>query len=625
MNIRFLNAEKLIDGINLLSTDLNFTVTCENADFTIALKEINEDKLLISLKNNCATISYNKKARFFRGLAYAVDWFNKGFTEKELSETPLFKTNGAMFDMSRNAVMNLKSVKMLLRKMALMGLNTFMLYTEDTYEIKEYPYFGHLRGRYSKEEIRELDAYAIKLGIELIPCIQTLGHLATHLRWDDARRYKDGASTLLVGNEETYKLIDAMFRTIKECYTSRRIHLGMDETFDLGTGNYLETYGYKPRDDIYLEHVEKVRNLALKHGIEPMIWSDMFFRHAGKNIKPYEDYHTDVTFTPEIIEKIPKGVQPVFWDYYHDSQDWYDTNIKKHQAIFTDEMIFAGGVWIWTGHCPLYSISFNSSIAALNACKENNVKNVMATAWLNGPEGSHVMALAGIAWFASFDYNGGYDLDHIKETFRISCDASYDEMMMYEMPEKSIKEVDTSTRAMLYNDPFLGIADKHLHLVGDYFKDMTNKLSSLNPPDTFKPATNILIKLCSALENKGDFGLRLKDAYDKKDNDALKELLLECDIIIKKIMELKEAHRISWFTYNKPFGWEVFDIRYGGIISRFDTVKIVLKDYLDGNISSIPELEEERLSLRPDNEDDLYNTFRWGNYRTFSTVALIYE
>jgi N-acetyl-beta-hexosaminidase len=86
-----------------------------------------------------------------------------------------------MIDVSRNPVTNLDTVKFMLRKMALMGMNTYMLYTEDTYEIKGRPYFGHLRGRYTKEEIKALDAYAAMLGIELIPCIQVLGHLATYL------------------------------------------------------------------------------------------------------------------------------------------------------------------------------------------------------------------------------------------------------------------------------------------------------------------------------------------------------------------------------------------------------------------------------------------------------------
>ena len=533
MKIKFSNAKNVFEGIELLQDELGFEIS-ENAKITVTVNEIEEDKLSVILKDNNIVIAYKEKVRFYRGLAYAMRWIKDGINEKELTETPLFKTNGAMFDSSRNAVINLKTVKMLLRKHALMGLNTFRLYPEDTYEIKEYHYFGHLRGRYSKEEIRELDAYAIKFGIELVPCIQTLGHLATHLIWPDARRYKDGVSTLLVGSEETYKLIDAMFRTISEYYTTKRIHIGMDETFDLGTGNYLETYGYKPRDDIFLEHMEKVRNIALSYGLKPMMWSDMIFRHAGKNIENYVDYHQDVVFTPEIINKIPQGVTPVFWDYCNTDKEWFSLNIKKHHKIFKEDMIFAGGVWIWTGHCPLYSVSFKSSIAALSACKENNVRNVMATAWLNGPEGSHIMALAGIVWFASFDYAGGFDIDHIRETFRICFNASYDDMMSFELPEKGIEEVEPSTRAMLYNDPFLGIADKHLNSVGNFFRDMTKKLEAIETADIFKPACNIIRKLSSVLENKGDFGIRLKTAYDNKDTEALKKLLNECDIIIKK-------------------------------------------------------------------------------------------
>ena len=37
-----------------------------------------------------------------------------------------------------------------------MGLNSMMLYTEDTYTVDNYPYFGYLRGRYSKEELKEI-------------------------------------------------------------------------------------------------------------------------------------------------------------------------------------------------------------------------------------------------------------------------------------------------------------------------------------------------------------------------------------------------------------------------------------------------------------------------------------
>lgn len=617
MNIKFLNAEKVIEGISFLAEDLDIIID-DTASFTVTIKEIEEDKLIISKKGNTATIAFKEKPRFFRGLAYIVDWFKSGI-DKDLTETPLYKTNGAMFDMSRNAVMNVKSVKMLLRKMALMGLNTFMLYTEDTYEVEGYPFFGHLRGRYSKNELKELDAYALKLGIELVPCIQTLGHLSTHLQWNSASKYKDGASTLLVGEDETYKLIDAMFKTVKECFTSKRVHIGMDETFDLGIGQYLNKNGYRNRADIFLEHMEKVKEIAFKYDLKPMMWSDMIFRYAGKDIKPYEDYHRDITFTPEIIAKIPKGVQPVFWDYYHDEQDWYDVNVKKHQAIFDEEMIFAGGIWLWSSYCPLYSVSFNKSIAALRAVKENKAKEVIATIWLNGAEGCLVTALLGLAWYASFDYVNELDMDNIKETFKNSCNTNYDDIMLLELPEKAIKGAENCSRPLLYSDPLLGIFDYHFCDVKEYFANVTNTLKNLKVDSIFESSLQMIIALCEVLAYKGDFGLRLVEAYKSGDKNALKPFISECDIIIEKVIALKNAHRSQWFEYNKTFGWEVFDIRYGGIINRFDTVKLLINQYINGEIDSIDTLEEPRLSCT----NDILSTFRWRSYGAYATTGIL--
>lgn len=100
-----------------------------------------------------------------------------------IEETPCFETTGMMFDVSRNAVLQPDTLRFFLRKMAMMGLNLGMMYTEDTYEVPGQPYFGYQRGRYSTDELRALDDYADMLGIELCPCIQTLGHLNRALHW----------------------------------------------------------------------------------------------------------------------------------------------------------------------------------------------------------------------------------------------------------------------------------------------------------------------------------------------------------------------------------------------------------------------------------------------------------
>ena len=75
-----------------------------------------------------------------------------------------------MVDCSRNAVPNVSTLKKLIRRMALMGYHALLLYTEDTYELEGYPYFGYMRGRYTREELKEIDGYAEKFA-EIGPCI----------------------------------------------------------------------------------------------------------------------------------------------------------------------------------------------------------------------------------------------------------------------------------------------------------------------------------------------------------------------------------------------------------------------------------------------------------------------
>ena len=72
-----------------------------------------------------------------------------------LKEKTNFKRFGVMLDCSRNAVMKVETVKRFIDHLQIMGYNALELYTEDTYEIKDEPRFGYLRGRYTGEEIKD--------------------------------------------------------------------------------------------------------------------------------------------------------------------------------------------------------------------------------------------------------------------------------------------------------------------------------------------------------------------------------------------------------------------------------------------------------------------------------------
>ena len=625
MKLCFLRAEKLADGIALVAPDLGIELVAPyEAELSVTVLEEEADALSYSLDGKHAVITYGGgKSRFFRALAALLGAVRAGEEKKTVKETTLFKTNGTMVDMSRNAVMRVESVKTMMRAMALMGMNMYMLYTEDTYELEGRPWFGYMRGRYTKDEIKEMDAYALKLGIELIPCIQVLGHLGSHLRWGATGAYRDTANVLMVGAEETYALIEDMLKTVEECFTTRRIHVGMDETADIGLGAYLKKNGFRKQQDTYFEHLAKIIEMTRAHGLRPMMWSDMFFRLAGENLPGYYDYDERVEFTDEVIAKIPQGIQPVFWDYYRPREEFYATNIEKHQAVFKESTLFAGGIWLWSGFGPLFAESLRNTIPALEACRKHGVDEVIATVWHNGSEGSLMLSLAGMAWYADYGYRGEYSEESVKACFANATGASYDDIMKCELCEHPDPRATSATRALVYGDPLLGLTDAHLEGLDTrtYYRSVITEMEKTECPlGIFAPAYDTVYRTAVLLENKADFGVRLKAAYDARDRETLAALAEECDVITEKLNALRASHRASWMLYNKPFGWEVHDIRYGGQITRFATVKETILAYLAGELERIEELECERLRLSGGPGGNPFDgNFFWHVYRTFAT------
>jgi hypothetical protein len=65
LRINFIDAEELLDGIGILTEELGFEIS-KNASITVKADKINEDKLIVSLRDNYITVSYKEKARFFQ-------------------------------------------------------------------------------------------------------------------------------------------------------------------------------------------------------------------------------------------------------------------------------------------------------------------------------------------------------------------------------------------------------------------------------------------------------------------------------------------------------------------------------------------------------------------------------
>lgn len=507
------------------------------------------------------------------------------------------KSLGIMIDCSRDGVYTLETLKDYLTLLSKMGYTYAMLYTEDVYELDDEPYFGYLRGRYSKSELKEIDEFSKTVNIELVPCIQTLAHLGGITRWKEYKPYTDIDNILLAGDDRTYALIDKMFKTCSECFTSRRINIGMDEAHMLGLGKYLDKHGYQNRFEILSRHLSKVIEIAEKYAFKPIMWSDMFFRLANKG----EYYPANPAIPQEVIDITPKNVGLVYWDYYHHEQTIYDKMFDAHLA-FGNEVWFAGGAWTWTGFAPGNKKSMETMIPAMRSAKEKNIENIFITMWGdNGKECSFYAVLPAL-YAMKRVYDGVEDMETIKREFKALTGEDYDAMSDLDLPNYVLNNrtcLGNVSKHMLYSDPFLGFLDTTLdEKAAEEFATHAKTLA--NYAKTSKNYGYIfesLSALCDVLTVKYPLGVRLRAAYQANDKKSLEKLSKDFSVAIEKLDVFHDKFSVLWYKENKPHGFEVQDQRLGGLRQRLVSCKKRLDAYLGGFISKLPELEEELLDF----------------------------
>ena len=508
-----------------------------------------------------------------------------------------YETFGVMIDMSRNAVMSVEALKKYLPYLAKMGYNCVMLYTEDTYEVEGEPFFGYMRGRYSMDELRELDAFADSLGIELIPCIQSLAHYTAFVHWNQVP--VDIDDTLMVGEERVYEFIENTIKSVRQCFKTNRIHIGMDEAWKLGRGKYHNKNGCESATAIMKKHLARVNEIVKKYNYEPMIWSDMFFRSFNDN----KYYIPKVDMPRDVVESLPENVTPVYWDYYQTDAQIYEDMLCNHEQL-SDKTWFAGGAWTWIGFMPSNRFSIDTMTLALDACRRHKVKNVFFTMWGdNGAECSRYAVLPSLLYFAEYA-RGNKDEAKIKAKFKRISGAEYDDFMALDDLNMAFQTMEkprsTGVKQALYSDLFNGFMDAKLREGFEKkFAEASEKYAaSAKKYRKWGYLFDSAAKLTAALAIKYDLGLRTRKAYQAGDKAELLRLASEDYAKVHKMLQsFLRAFEKQWFTENKTCGFDVQDIRIGGVLQRVDSCRRRLLDYAKGKIDRIEELEVELIDL----------------------------
>ena len=511
------------------------------------------------------------------------------------------KRLGTMIDCSRNAVMNVESLKRWVDVTSDMGYNSLLLYIEDTYEVDDNPYFGYMRGRYSQEELKEVNDYALSKGMELIPCIQTLAHMNAIVRWPAYAPHIDCNDILLAGDEVVYELIDKMFASLSKCITSRTINIGMDEAHMIGRGRYYDQHGDTDRTQIVIEHVKKVAQIGAKYGFTLEMWSDMFFRLAAGG----EYYASNAKIDASVKEQIPDNVRLIYWDYYSTDKKHYDNMISAHQKI-KEDVVFAGGYWTWSGFAPHNGYSMKATSSALKSCIQNNVEDVFFTMWGdNGGECSKFAMLPTLFYGAELA-KGNTSKASIKAKFKEKYGIDFDRFMLLDLPGTpggTAEEPINSEKYLLYNDCFTGLLDSTISGgENEQYAKCARRLGLMKKDEDWGYLFAAAQALCEVLAIKAELGVNTRKVYAGRDKEELKALIGEYRKLQKKLENFYKLYKKQWFMENKAHGFDIQDARIGGLMNRVRSCADRLQDLYDGRIHQIEELEESQLDISGNGE-----------------------
>jgi hexosaminidase len=265
-----------------------------------------------------------------------------------IRDWPAMKYRGVHDDLSRGPVPTLEFQKNLVRTLAAYKVNLYSPYFEHTQQYASNPLFAPPGGSMSASDARELVAFAAQYHVTVVPEQEAFGHLHHNLTWE---QYQPLAETphgavLAPGQPGSLTLIQQMFTELAAMYPGPFLHIGADETVDLGLGQTKADVDARGLGPVYLDFLQKIQTMLAPLNRRLLFWGDI-----AQTIVQGATAYTGVgagtpdRLDPEILKKMPaefkKNTIAVAW--------WYTPQPKGFAKFLTPFTNAGFETWVATG------------------------------------------------------------------------------------------------------------------------------------------------------------------------------------------------------------------------------------------------------------------------------------
>jgi hypothetical protein len=228
-----------------------------------------------------------------------------------------------------------------IRTMAAYKLNIYSLYFQHAMEYKAIPLMGPPGGgTFTQAQARELVAYAARYHITVIPEQESFGHLHYLLDWE---QYSPLAETphgdvLAPGQPTALQLTHQMFAEMASVYPGPFLHIGADETDDLGRGQTKPQVEARGIGAVYLEYLQQI-----VADLEPLKRKLLFWGDIAMH---------DPALVEQLPDRFKRSTIAVAWEY-----DPHPEGFAPWITPFTNAQIetwVAPGINNWSRVYPNY-------------------------------------------------------------------------------------------------------------------------------------------------------------------------------------------------------------------------------------------------------------------------------
>jgi hypothetical protein len=316
----------------------------------------------------------------------------------DIVDQPDFLNRGIMLDVSRGKVPTQETLKGLVELCCRLRLNVLMLYIEHTFEFRRHPEIGRDSSPLTAEALLELDLYAAEHGVELIPCLQSLGHMERVLGID---RYahlaeSDRRWSLSPSRPETYQFLEQLYDEFLPLFSSRRFNANCDEPFDLGRGQSARLAPGKDAGRLFSDHIHELNKLSRRHRKQLMIWAD--FAHAY----------------PRELSSLDSDIVLLDWWY----EENFDADRVKRLRPKKFEAWVCPGTSSWNCLFPRVANSMGNIERWSRAGQEHGATGLLNTDWGDfGHYNALGVSFQSYAWGAQHAWSGHIEVNVFDQSF----------------------------------------------------------------------------------------------------------------------------------------------------------------------------------------------------------------